>query len=140
MDRRRDMLPVNQPDKFLRFIEKELIPFIEKDYIVINRILYGHSFAGGFVINSMMLSPGLFDKYIASSPTPVMDFIDREKYVQLDKKLPADIYFYFSYGSKDMKQVRKWGLKLNESLTGIKFDRVKWKIISMKIKIITIRI
>jgi hypothetical protein len=26
-----------------------------------------------------------------------------------------------------MKQVRKWGLKLNESLTGVKFERFRWK-------------
>ncbi len=126
-DRRRDMLPVNHPDKFLGFIEKELIPNIENDYNVINRILFGHSLAGGFVINSMIQSPGLFDKYIASSPTPIMDFIDTDIYGRLDKELSVDIDFYFSYGSKDMKQVRKWGLKLNESLTGIKFERITWK-------------
>ncbi len=127
IDRRRDMLPDNQPDKFLGFIEKELIPNFEKDYNVINRILFGHSFAGGFVINSMIQSPGLFNKYIASSPTPIMDFIDSHKYLELDKDLSADIDFYFSYGSKDMKQVRKWGLKLNESLTTVKFEWVRWR-------------
>lgn len=126
-DRRRDLLPLNQPDKFLGFIEKELMPNIEKDYNVINRILFGHSFAGGFVINSMIQSPGLFDKYIASSPTPIMRIIDSDIYVQLDKELSVDIDFYFSYGSKDMKQVRKWGLKLNESLTTVNFERIKWR-------------
>lgn len=126
-DRRRDMLPVNQPDTFLEFIEKELIPKTEQDFEVKNRILFGHSFAGGFVINSMIQSPGLFDKYIASSPTPIMDFVDSIIYVQLDKKLSSDIDFYFSYGSKDMKQVSKWSLKLNESLVDIKFQRIDWK-------------
>lgn len=126
-NRNRDMLPVKNPDKFLDFIDKELIPTIEDNYKTKRRILFGHSFAGGFVINSMIQSPGLFDKYIASSPTPIMDFIDSDIYERLDKELSVDIDFYFSYGSKDMKQVRKWGLKLNESLTGIKFERIIWR-------------
>jgi hypothetical protein len=121
------MLPVNQPDKFLDFIDKELIPTIENDYKVKKRILFGHSFAGGFVINSMIQSPGLFDQYIASSPSPIMDFIDPNIYEQLDKKLSTDIDFYFSYGSKDMKQVRKWAFRLNENLTNIKLHRIDWK-------------
>ena len=125
--RNRDMLPVNQPDKFLDFIDKELIPTIENDYKVKKRILFGHSFAGGFVINSMIQSPGLFDQYIASSPSPIMDFIDPNIYEQLDKKLSTDIDFYFSYGSKDMKQVRKWAFRLNENLTNIKLHRIDWK-------------
>ena len=125
--RNRDMLPVNQPDKFLDFIDKELIPTIENDYKVKKRILFGHSFAGGFVINSMIQSPGLFDKYIASSPTPIMDYIDPNIYEQLDKKISTDIDFYFSYGSKDMKQVRKWAFRLNENLTDIKLHRIYWK-------------
>jgi predicted alpha/beta superfamily hydrolase len=125
--RNRDMLPVNHPDKFLDFIDKELIPTIENDYKVKKRILFGHSFAGGFVIYSMIQSPRLFDKYIASSPTPIMDFIDPNIYEQLDKKLSTDIDFYFSYGSKDMKQVKKWAFKLNENLTYIKLYRINWK-------------
>lgn len=126
-NRNRDMLPAKQPDKFLDFIDKELIPTVEDNYKTKKRILFGHSFAGGFVINSMIQYPGLFDKYIASSPTPIMDFIDSGIYVLLDKELSVDIDLYFSYGSKDMKQVRKWGLKLNESLNGINFERITWR-------------
>jgi predicted alpha/beta superfamily hydrolase len=126
-NRNRDMLPVKQPDKLLKFIDKELIPTVEDNYKIKKRILFGHSFAGGFVINSMIQSPGLFNKYIASSPTPIMDFVDSNIYGRLDKELSIDIDFYFSYGSKDMKQVRKWGLKLNESLTGVKLERIRWK-------------
>ena len=126
-NRNRDMLPAKQPDKFLDFIVKELIPTVEDHYKTKRRILFGHSFAGGFVVNSMIQSPGLFDLYIASSPTPTMDFTDRAIYERLDKALSAEIDFYFSYGSRDMKQVRKWGLKLNECLTGVKFERIRWR-------------
>ncbi|MFC2079872.1 alpha/beta hydrolase [Bacteroidota bacterium] len=126
-NRRRDMLPVEQPGIFLEFIEKELIPEVESNYQVKRRIIFGHSLAGGFVINSMIQSPGLFDKYIASSPTPIMDFVDSDIYMKLDIDLNKNILFYFSNGSKDMRQVRKWTLRLNESLTGIEFDRIDWK-------------
>lgn len=59
-DRNRDLLPVKHADRFLDFIEKELIPLIENNYLVQKRILYGHSFGGAFTIYSMITKPGLF--------------------------------------------------------------------------------
>jgi len=76
VNRNRDMLPVKEPDKFLNFIETELIPKFEANYQITRRILFGHSFAGGFAIYSLINKPGLFDQYIASSPTPIMEMTD----------------------------------------------------------------
>jgi len=126
-DRRRDMLPLKAPEKFMEFMATELIPKVEKDCQVKNRVLFGHSFAGVFVINTMLKQPGLFNKYIASSPTPIMNFIDATKYHQLDNVLSTSEAFYFSYGSEDMKQVKKWALRLDESLKSVKFHHINWK-------------
>jgi enterochelin esterase-like enzyme len=126
-NRNRDMLPVKQPDKFLDFIDKELIPAIEKNYTVAERILFGHSFAGGFAIYAMIHKPGLFDKYIASSPTPIMKMVDTGTYLQLNNQLKKPIEFYFSCGSKDMKQVKKWSATLRDNLTKINLNRIAWK-------------
>jgi uncharacterized protein len=56
-------------DKFLKFIETELIPEIEKRYRVQPyRILAGHSLGGLFTIHAMVSRPELFQSYVAVSP------------------------------------------------------------------------
>jgi predicted alpha/beta superfamily hydrolase len=57
-------------DNFLKFIETELIPQIEKTYRVQPyRILAGHSLGGLFVVHSLITRPELFNSYIAVSPS-----------------------------------------------------------------------
>ncbi|KPK82155.1 MAG: hypothetical protein AMS27_14845 [Bacteroides sp. SM23_62_1] len=75
----------------------------------------------------MINKPGLFDKYIASSPTPIMSLIDSDIYLQLDNQLASDIKFYISYGSKDMKQVKRCASRLIENLSNIQTNRFHWK-------------
>jgi hypothetical protein len=126
-DRRRDMLDINGADKFLDFITTELIPAIEKSSHVKTKILYGHSFAGAFTVYAMLNKPAYFDYYIASSPTPIMNLIDKEKYLQMDNISKYKIVFYHSYGSKDIGQVRKWSKKLNDNLTGLQFKHLDYR-------------
>jgi len=85
-DRTRDLTPVRSSNKnaagelqfptsggadnFLKFIETELIPEIEKQYRVQPyRILAGHSLGGLFAIHTMISKPGVFNSYIAVSPS-----------------------------------------------------------------------
>jgi uncharacterized protein len=56
-------------DKFLKFIETEVIPEIEKRYRVQPyRVLAGHSLGGLFAVHAMLSRPELFNSYIAVSP------------------------------------------------------------------------
>jgi hypothetical protein len=56
-------------DKFLKFIETELIPDVEKRYRTNPyRILAGHSLGGLFAIHAMISRPDLFQSYVAVSP------------------------------------------------------------------------
>jgi predicted alpha/beta superfamily hydrolase len=82
-DRTRDLTPTKSSatdgfpaptaggaDAFLKFIETELIPEIEKRYFVQPyRILAGHSFGGLFAVHAMATRPELFNSYIAVSPS-----------------------------------------------------------------------
>lgn len=85
-DRTRDLTPAKSTDKnaagelrfptaggadnFLKFFETELIPEIEKQYRVQPyRIFAGHSLGGLFAIHSMITKPGLFNSYVAVSPS-----------------------------------------------------------------------
>lgn len=70
-------------DKFLKFIETELIPQIESKYRVQPfRALAGHSLGGLFAVHAMTTRPELFGAYIAVSPSLQWDnfvMIDRLK-------------------------------------------------------------
>lgn len=56
--------------RFLEFIEKELIPFVEGRYRTAPfRILAGHSLGGLFALGALVERPGLFGATIAVSPT-----------------------------------------------------------------------
>jgi len=85
-DRTRDLTPAKSTDKnaggelrfptsggadnFLKFFETELIPEIEQQYRVQPyRIFAGHSLGGLFAIHAMISKPGLFNSYIAVSPS-----------------------------------------------------------------------
>jgi predicted alpha/beta superfamily hydrolase len=126
-DRRRDLLYVNGADKFLEFITTELIPEVEKDYKTKTRILYGHSFGGAFTIYSLINKPDFFNCYIAASPTPIMGLVKKEDYQRVDSLSKNKIVFYFGFGSKDMKQVRKWAQVLKDNLTGMEFKNFDWR-------------
>lgn len=126
-NRKRDMLPVKQADNFLNFIDEELLPVSEADLLCNYRVLYGHSFGGCFTIYAMIHKPQLFEKFIASSPTPIMDMVETPFYQTLDNELKKDLKFYFSYGSKDMRQVRKWSEILYNNIKDTKFKYINWE-------------
>ncbi len=57
-------------DNFLKFIETEVIPQIEKNYRVQPyRVLAGHSFGGLFAVHALITRPELFNSYVAVSPS-----------------------------------------------------------------------
>jgi predicted alpha/beta superfamily hydrolase len=110
------MLQVHEASKFLGFVTMELIPVVEKDYKSSVRILNGHSFCGAFTIYALVYKPGYFNYYIATSPTPIMKLINKNDYQRIDSLSERKIGFYFSFGSKDMGQVRRWALRLKDNM------------------------
>lgn len=77
-NRSRDLAASMDPDgklggganKFLSFMKKELIPFIEKNYRTYPyRILSGSSFGGIFTAHAFFDDPEYFDAYLAYSPS-----------------------------------------------------------------------
>lgn len=57
-------------DNFLNFMDKELIPFIDKKYSTVpHRTLVGHSNGGLFSLYSLVTKPNLFANYIIMSPS-----------------------------------------------------------------------
>jgi predicted alpha/beta superfamily hydrolase len=57
-------------DRFLQFLETELIPAIATRYPVTrHRMIIGHSLAGLFALHALSARPDLFERYIAISPS-----------------------------------------------------------------------
>ena len=64
------MKPSGGGELFLKFISDELMPYIEANYATQPyKIFAGHSFGGIAAINCLLAHPGMFDAYIAISPS-----------------------------------------------------------------------
>jgi len=76
---------------FIKFIEKELIPFIEKKYPVTNfRTLIGHSYGGLFTIYTLINHPHLFANYLAIDPS--LDWDNQKLLKEAQGFLDTQIY------------------------------------------------
>jgi predicted alpha/beta superfamily hydrolase len=106
-DRNRDLTPTHSSagdnyggaDNFLSFLQKELIPYINKKYSVKgSNGLFGHSFGGLFAMYAFLTRPEVFDSYLAADPS----FWWGDKYMQkltlekLDPKLHSNKSLWMS--------------------------------------------
>ncbi len=106
----RDFTPTTVPQlphsgnalKFLEFIKKELIPFIEANYRVVpnDRTLVGSSLGGLFTLYALFYENELFNRYILTSPSLQWDngvLYNFEKSFAV-KKSPFPIKLYMAIG------------------------------------------
>jgi len=76
-----------EAENFTQFIEKELIPYVEKNYPVTTyRTLIGHSYGGLFTMYTLMYHSELFENYVAIDPS--LDW-DNQKVLKDSKALLA---------------------------------------------------
>jgi predicted alpha/beta superfamily hydrolase len=98
-----------ESEKFIGFIEKELIPHIDSSYPVASkRMLIGHSLGGLTAVNILLNHTGMFDGYVASDPSMWWDnkmmldharkalkeqrFFGKSLYISIANSMPVDIY------------------------------------------------
>ncbi len=116
-------------DKFLSFIEKELIPFIESNYRTSGyRTLTGNSRGGLFVLYSLMEKPNLFQASFAYS-TPVWRFDNLlvTKMVELLRSSAGlNNFLYLSVGDKETEQMVGGFNKLVEALRKNRKKGFRW--------------
>lgn len=76
---------------FSKFMETELIPYIENKYPVTNfRTLIGHSYGGLFTIYTLLNHPQLFSNYIAIDPS--LDWDNQKLLKEAKEKLTSNNY------------------------------------------------
>ena len=101
---------------YLSFIERELIPYIDKHYSTTSyRTLIGHSYAGLFTVNTLLEAPHLFTNYIAIDPGLDWDnqnMLNRSKQKLLDESYSKKSLFITLAG--EQLHMLKGSLELNE--------------------------
>jgi predicted alpha/beta superfamily hydrolase len=66
----RYLRPSGGGEKFLTYMEKELIPYIDSHYPTQpHRTIIGHSFGGLFAVNALVKKPYLFNSYVCIEPS-----------------------------------------------------------------------
>ncbi|MGA7379975.1 MAG: alpha/beta hydrolase-fold protein [Terriglobales bacterium] len=94
-------------DKFLDFMQTELVPEIDKRYPTEPyRILVGHSLGGLFAVHAMIARPELFNAYIASSPSLWWDDAgtvrDVQAFLARQKEFKKTLFFALGHEGGDM--------------------------------------
>jgi len=95
-------------EKFLNFIQDELIPFVETQYRVkkSDRTICGFSYGALFVLYTLFNKPEMFDGYLAGSPSFYWDnkiiFKYEQKYFEKSSNLP--IKLFMSAGSLENQE------------------------------------
>jgi predicted alpha/beta superfamily hydrolase len=95
-------------DKFLAFLETELIPMIESTYRTTDyRILIGHSTAGTFVIHTLIKKPALFKARFAFSPASHHIPYQRKMLKEFFKAKPSLAgFFYANVGGTEWFKIK----------------------------------
>lgn len=77
-----------EANNFRKFIETELIPYIEGKYPVTNyRTLIGHSYGGLFTLSTLINQPSLFANYLAIDPS--LDWDDQKLLKEAQEKMAS---------------------------------------------------
>ncbi|HSE98134.1 MAG TPA: alpha/beta hydrolase-fold protein, partial [Blastocatellia bacterium] len=145
-DRTRDLTPTNATmprpdgspvqfptsggaDRFLKFIETELVPHIDKLYRTHPyRIFAGHSLGGLFAIHAMLSRPDLFQALIAVSPSLQWDnqvLVKRaEEFFKARNQFDRTLYVTLGNESGPIAEGYK---KFNDLLAAIRPKGLEWE-------------
>lgn len=114
---KKDFPTTGHSEKFLSFVEKELIPYVKKQYRTSTSTISGQSLGGLFVTETLLKKPELFDNYIIISPSLWWD--DESLLVKapelLAKKRDKKIQVFVAVGAEG-KQMENDAFQLSEIL------------------------
>jgi predicted alpha/beta superfamily hydrolase len=116
-------------DKFLSFVEKELIPFVEGRYRTSSyRTLSGNSRGGLLVLYSLMEKPDLFQaRFCYSTPVWRFDNLMVNRMAEFLRSSPArNNFLYLSVGEKETEQMVGGFSKMVETLKKIRKKGFAW--------------
>jgi predicted alpha/beta superfamily hydrolase len=118
-------------DRFLDFVDQELIPFIEKNYRTTQeRILAGHSRGALLVLQSLLSKPGRFQaRFLFSAPLMRDEqrlIIDARKFFRENPGLNS--FLYFNWGEAENEGMNKSYNAMKLLLTSEAPKGLRWTI------------
>lgn len=116
--------------KFLRFLQKELIPYVEANYRTHSyRILEGHSFGGLFCVYTLMEKPELFDAFIVQSPALWWNNEEMTKKATIFFKSHSNLNksIYFGIGGGDGWGMRNELIRYTDVIKNNYSNNLYWK-------------
>ncbi len=95
---------IDKEKKFLTFIEKDVIPFIDNNFRTSNeRLIFGWEYGGSFVIQTMLDRPNLFNAYLVASPYPLNNKISHiSNFLSNNTSFDKTLYFSVSPNENDV--------------------------------------
>jgi predicted alpha/beta superfamily hydrolase len=103
--------------EFLAFIRAELLPFIDERYPTVgdDAGYFGHSGGGGLGLHAMFSQPGLFKRYIISSPSISYDGYDfglqeAREFIASGKPLKATVFMTVGDQEQSERGLERWQL------------------------------
>jgi predicted alpha/beta superfamily hydrolase len=121
-------------DQFINFIEKELVPFIQKNYSTSKTsFLIGQSLGGLLATQILVSKPQLFSHYLIVSPSLWWDNESLLKKIESkDFKctIPDSTYVYVSVGKKEPKMMLTGAKRLYKVIHSIKNVKSDYKLMT----------
>lgn len=88
--------------KYLKFLNKEVIPHIDENYRTKDfKSINGHSLGGGFALYAFFKKLNVFNMCIAGSPYPINSLVKIIDGSRINKKSTGIRYLYSSIGTKN---------------------------------------
>lgn len=111
-------------ENFVRFIQDELKPFINKKYRTQDySILVGHSFGGLFAVNVLLTHPEYFNAYVANDPSLWWDnnmpISKTKEYLEKNKKFPVHKTLYVAQADNE-EQNKNWNSDMTQAIEAFK--------------------
>ncbi len=118
------------PQNFRGFLKDELVPFVERTYRTLPyRVLWGHSATASFVCNSLVNDPGLFEAYIAASPSEGWDGDALRLSEDSDAERPAARRsLHVSYGDRERERFIRTGEAIRAALERSAPPWLHWRV------------
>jgi uncharacterized protein len=121
--------------EFLAVIEKEILPFVDKEYRTdpSYRVLGGSSLGGLFALYALFTKPTLFQAYIAPSPAAVWAnnwlFNYEEEFFKSGKPLPARLFM--TGAAEEWPEFLRGIQRFHEQLNNRSYDgfQYEWRLI-----------
>ncbi len=119
-------------DKFYLFMQKELMPWVEKKLPnKKERVFIGHSFGGLFCLYTLFKEDKLFDRHFAISPSIWANYYEldkiEEQYFKSNKALKANVTIYagtLEFLNKVLYSSRSFFKTVNErKYTGLSIEK-----------------